>query len=292
MDIIKSSKTGGFGTTGVVIALVALLALAGLVYYNSKEREVALNEGGETSNQENTGNTSSGDTTSEHTGTGEEKIIKLLSQNNSGEEGVATITEVDGKAKVLLELAGAPASTPQPAHIHEKSCASIGGVKYPLTNAVNGRSETMLPVSMAELLKGVPLAINVHKSVAQAGAYVACGDMLAVGGTTVEIGTEDDMMSPPPAGSGVSTFNVSGQNFSFSVKEMRVKKGEKVRINFINSSGFHDFVVDGYNVRTKQTNTGESDSIEFIADKTGTFEYYCSIGTHRQAGMVGKLIVE
>ena len=32
--------------------------------------------------------------------------------------------------------------------------------------------------------------------------------------------------------------------------------------------------------------------VEFTVDKTGTFEYYCSVGQHRANGMVGNLIVE
>ncbi|MFA5895263.1 MAG: cupredoxin domain-containing protein [Candidatus Shapirobacteria bacterium] len=88
------------------------------------------------------------------------------------------------------------------------------------------------------------------------------------------------------------TFNIKGLNFSFDVKEIKVKKGDKVVINFTNTEGFHDLKIDEFGVATKQIKTGESDKISFTADKTGTFEYYCSVGQHRQNGMWGKLIVE
>lgn len=90
----------------------------------------------------------------------------------------------------------------------------------------------------------------------------------------------------------VKTFNVSGKPFSFSPAEMKVKKGDTVKIIFKNEQGMHDLVVDGYNARTKVLQVGQSETIQFVADKTGTFEYYCSVGTHRQQGMKGKLIVE
>ncbi len=90
----------------------------------------------------------------------------------------------------------------------------------------------------------------------------------------------------------VKEFTVAGQNFSFDVKEMRVKKGDKVRIVFKNEAGFHDWVLDEFNAKTKQIQAGETDTVEFTADKVGTFEYYCSVGSHRQMGMVGNLIVE
>src|SRR3989344_1604868 len=86
--------------------------------------------------------------------------------------------------------------------------------------------------------------------------------------------------------------NVTAQNFSFSTKEIRVKQGDPVELPFSSAGGFHDWVVDEFGARTKRLDTGESETIKFVADKSGTFEYYCSVSTHRQMGMVGKLIVE
>lgn len=90
----------------------------------------------------------------------------------------------------------------------------------------------------------------------------------------------------------VKIFNITGVNFSFSQPEIRVKKGDKVRIEFTSTDGFHDWVVDEFAAATEKVNTGGSTSVEFVADKVGTFEYYCSVGQHRAMGMVGKLIVE
>ncbi len=87
-------------------------------------------------------------------------------------------------------------------------------------------------------------------------------------------------------------FTVDGDNFVFEPKEIRVKRGDKVVINFRNTGGFHDLVIDEFNVRTAQIQSGSSETIEFIADKSGSFEYYCSVGSHRQMGMRGTLIVE
>lgn len=89
-----------------------------------------------------------------------------------------------------------------------------------------------------------------------------------------------------------ASFNVTGNNFKFDVAQMKVKKGDKIKINFTNSEGLHDLVIDEFNAATPQIRAGETASITFTADKTGTFEYYCSVGQHRQMGMVGKLIVE
>lgn len=87
-------------------------------------------------------------------------------------------------------------------------------------------------------------------------------------------------------------FVVNGSNFSFDVKTITVKKGDTVRIVFKNQDGFHDFVIDDFNVATKQIQAGQEETVEFVADKGGIFEYYCSVGNHRAMGMVGTLTVE
>ena len=87
-------------------------------------------------------------------------------------------------------------------------------------------------------------------------------------------------------------FTVTGSNFSFDVKEMKVKKGDTVKVTFKNAEGMHDWKVDEFSAATEQIGAGKEETVTFVADKVGTFEYYCSVGQHRKNGMVGKLIVE
>lgn len=105
------------------------------------------------------------------------KTIQLDEQNESSESGTAVLTEKDGKVMVTLNLTGAPANVPQPAHIHMGSCPDVGDVLYPLTNVVNGVSETTLDVTWADLAAKQPLGVNVHKSVPKVKVYVACGNL-------------------------------------------------------------------------------------------------------------------
>ena len=90
----------------------------------------------------------------------------------------------------------------------------------------------------------------------------------------------------------VTTIALTGTNFAFSQEEIRVKQGDTVRIEFESTEGFHDWVVDEFAAATAQVRPGTPTSVEFVANQAGTFEYYCSVGTHRQQGMVGNLIVE
>lgn len=90
----------------------------------------------------------------------------------------------------------------------------------------------------------------------------------------------------------VKAFTVEGTPFKFSLTEMRVKKGDTVKVTFVNKQGFHDWVLDEFNVRTKQIQAPGTETVTFVADKAGTFEYYCSVDGHRAKGMKGNLIVE
>lgn len=99
-------------------------------------------------------------------------------------------------------------------------------------------------------------------------------------------------LPPTPASLLVKEFVVTGGNFKFDLSEIRIQKGDTVKIVFKNAEGFHDLVIDEFKVRTQQIAAGKEETIQFVADKVGTFEYYCSVGSHRQMGMKGKLIVE
>lgn len=90
----------------------------------------------------------------------------------------------------------------------------------------------------------------------------------------------------------VKEFTVEGDNFTFSLAEIKVNEGDTVRIKLVNKEGFHDLVLDEFNVATQKLQVNQEETIEFVANKKGTFEYYCSVGTHRQMGMKGNLIVE
>ena len=105
-----------------------------------------------------------------------------------------------------------------------------------------------------------------------------------------DTGSSDTMPAP------VKTFIVTGRDFRFEMDgiespDLHVTVGDRVRIEFTSIQGFHDWVVDEFGAATEQVTSGGTTIVEFIADKPGTFEYYCSVGSHRQNGMVGNLIV-
>ena len=108
----------------------------------------------------------------------------------------------------------------------------------------------------------------------------------------------DDQEEPEPSSEQKQTpqnevrVTIDGSPFKFLPNTISAKVGDKIIITFRNMEGTHDLRLDEFNVATKLLKAGETDTVEFTADKAGVFEYYCSVGEHRKMGMVGTLTVE
>jgi hypothetical protein len=102
--------------------------------------------------------------------------INLTAQNDSGQNGTAVLTPDGAGTKVVISLSNAPG--PHPAHIHTGSCPTPGAVVFPLTSVMDGKSETTVAATIADILKE-PHAINVHKSPQEIPVYTSCGNLTA-----------------------------------------------------------------------------------------------------------------
>ena len=73
--------------------------------------------------------------------------------------------------------------------------------------------------------------------------------------------------------------------------ELTVAVGDTVRVEFTVTGGMHDFVIDELGVATEVLSVGETEVVEFVTTEVGSFEYYCSVGSHRADGMFGTFTV-
>lgn len=98
--------------------------------------------------------------------------------------------------------------------------------------------------------------------------------------------------SPSPEENQMRTINIEAGSFYFSPAEVRVKKGERVKVVMTAADMMHNFMIDELDVNMPLVNFGETGTVEFTVDQVGQFEYYCGVGQHRANGQVGTLIVE
>ena len=85
-------------------------------------------------------------------------------------------------------------------------------------------------------------------------------------------------------------ITVTGTEYSFNPASIAVKKGERVRLTFVNAgTTLHNLVIDELNVATKMVSPGKSDTIEFAAEGDGTLAFYCGVSNHKNLGMEGEL---
>ncbi|MBI4086955.1 cupredoxin domain-containing protein [Candidatus Kaiserbacteria bacterium] len=104
----------------------------------------------------------------------------------------------------------------------------------------------------------------------------------------------------PTAGTATSTASddvlavtVHAASYAFTPQTITAKLGQKVRMTVVSDGGLHDFVIDEFaGAKTARLQSGKNETIEFTADKKGSFTYYCSVGNHRAMGMEGTLTVE
>jgi LPXTG-motif cell wall-anchored protein len=104
--------------------------------------------------------------------------VNLAAQNNSGQNGTATLTAKGDQTEVVINLPVGPAGAgvDQPVHIHEGACPTPGRVVFPLTSLKEGKSTTMVNAKLADIANGKH-AINAHKSAAEASVYTSCGNV-------------------------------------------------------------------------------------------------------------------
>lgn len=87
-------------------------------------------------------------------------------------------------------------------------------------------------------------------------------------------------------------IQVTAKKYSFSPNPIRVKKGEHVRLIITATDRDHGFKLEAFNIEQK-LKKGVPTTVEFTADKAGTFPFKCSVHCGLgHSGMKGTLIVE
>jgi nitrite reductase (NO-forming) len=84
---------------------------------------------------------------------------------------------------------------------------------------------------------------------------------------------------------------VTGLDFRFQPAEIRIKAGQNVNIALANRGAIiHDITIPALQV-SLVAQPGQRVTAGLAAARPGTYEFYCSVPGHREAGMVGRLVV-
>ncbi len=98
--------------------------------------------------------------------------------------------------------------------------------------------------------------------------------------------------SEPASGPVDREITIWARRFEFIPAVITVQQGDHVRLNFKTADVSHGLYIDGYDVNIK-VNGDETESIEFVADKVGTFKFRCSATCGPfHPFMAGKFVVQ
>lgn len=102
------------------------------------------------------------------------------------------------------------------------------------------------------------------------------------------------MFTPLPMGAGVSgsrDLHLAASQYEFSPAVISVNQGDRVTIELSSTDVVHGLYLDGYDLEVT-ADPGQTASLSFIADESGTFRFRCSVTCGPlHPFMIGKLKV-
>lgn len=118
------------------------------------------------------------------------------------------------------------------------------------------------------------------------------------GGVTVVVGdgaaekTESKSQPQAQPEAIVKEFLIIAKQWSFVPDTITVSKGDTVRLKITSVDVTHGFALPDFDVSVN-LQPGEEEVIEFVADKEGTFRFYCSVFCGSgHSSMDGNLVVQ
>ena len=137
-----------------------------------------------------------------------------------------------------------------------------------------------------------------HKEAGMVGKLIVSAEAGTDGATNASpVAAGASPVAQPPAESGASaapsTIDVEMVDIAFEPTEIRVPANTEITVNLTNSGvGSHTFTIDDLGVDSGQYAGGQSGTLTFNSGAPGSYEFVCTVPGHKEAGMVGTLIVE
>ena len=91
----------------------------------------------------------------------------------------------------------------------------------------------------------------------------------------------------------VKEFTMTAKQWEFVPDTITVNKGDTVKLNIESVDVAHGIAIPEFGVSNKDLVPGKTVNVEFVADKTGTFNFFCNVQCGSgHGGMRGTLLVE
>jgi cytochrome c oxidase subunit 2 len=137
-----------------------------------------------------------------------------------------------------------------------------------------------------EMVKSSKRQLSLMAAVVVAAILLMITAGVAITGTSLA----DD--SEPASGQVDKEFTIWARQFDFTPAVITVQQGDYIRINLKTADVPHGLYIDGYDVNIKVSG-GKTESVEFVADKAGTFKFRCSVTCGPfHPFMAGKFVVQ
>ena len=92
--------------------------------------------------------------------------------------------------------------------------------------------------------------------------------------------------APPPL-----ELTLTATDIAYDMSNISAMVSQQINITFVNDGALeHNFIIDEFGVENL-LQSGENVAISFTAQTPGTYEFYCNVAGHLEAGMKGTLTV-
>ena len=112
---------------------------------------------------------------------------------------------------------------------------------------------------------------------------LAAATLLAVGAAGV--GSSGDVPTAPPR-----SFEMTASRFKFEPAMLQVSEGDRVRLTLRSMDTEHGLEIKKLKVKVAVPKGGDPVTVEFVADRPGTYEFkcseYCGSGHGRMKGQI------
>ena len=86
-------------------------------------------------------------------------------------------------------------------------------------------------------------------------------------------------------------LTVTATDIAYDTGNISAKVSQNININFMNDGALeHNFIIDEFGI-DNLLKAGENIAISFTPEKPGSYEFYCNVAGHLEAGMKGTLTV-